>query len=561
MRTKCMISLLMLLTFPILLFSQQDYYYYTGEKMVLERNIEKASVILPKSITENMGNWTANYSDVEIVFDNNYDIRVLKLTTDVSTPEMVKESLPETIASDAVVLPVYRNSQFDELILTNYLYVKLKADGDFDLLRSVAENYDLEIVGTDEYTPLWYTLSVTKETGKSTLNVANEIFETGFFASAFPAFSFNALENCISDPDFSKQWGLYNAENPGIDISACSAWNLSKGKGVNIAIVDHGIDRAHTDLSANIHSLSYDTESRTSPSSVYGSHGTHCAGIAAAAINGRMVAGVAPEAKLMSVSNRLVFYANLTMDLAAGINWAWRNGADVISCSWNSPENDVIKEAIDNALTQGRNGKGTIVVKSAGNQYGGPVTFPGNYRSEMLTVSSINTNGLLSNFSSVGNEVDVCAPGGSIYSTIPNNGLDYSSGTSMACPHVAGVAALVIGVNQELTGQEVRDIIESNTKKIGNINYENQTGRTNGTWNSSYGYGLVDAYAAIQAAACFTTDFSNHVVTADTMVEGCIINVQNVNVQSGAKLTLDAREMTTINGPFEVKPGAGLEVK
>lgn len=101
------------------------------------------------------------------------------------------------------------------------------------------------------------------------------------------------------------------------------------------------------------------------------------------------------------------------------------------------------------------------------------------------------------NFSSTGPALDVVAPGVGIYSTIPNGGMDYMNGTSMATPHVAGLAALILERNPRLTGQQVRDIIERNSKKVGSTSYN--INKPNGAWNSHYGYGLVDAHQALLA--------------------------------------------------------------
>ena len=262
----------------------------------------------------------------------------------------------------------------------------------------------------------------------------------------------------------------YNAEHEGYDISVCQSWDLATGRGIKIAIVDHGIDMKHQDLAANIYPFSYDTETGTSPSKVYGKHATHCAGIAAAIRNnGIQIAGVAPDAQLMSVSNTL-FGTNGEKKLADGINWAWKNGADIISCSWWCAPNELIGEAIDAAVTKGREGKGCVFVKSAGNiRIDGieAITFPGDYSKDVLAVSNMTKDGSLSTTSCHGENMFVAAPGTHILSTIPNNMVAYKSGTSMACPHVAGVAALVLERNPSLTAAKVREIIARNTKKIG----------------------------------------------------------------------------------------------
>lgn len=472
--------------------SQTSYYYYKGNKVSLQKEAGRFSVISSKGTQQTV---PIGFRQTAYLDDALYDIAIYETNTPSGgrfSPVISTNLFP----AGAIIMQAYRNPDGLQLALTNYLNVKLKKETDYPLLLNMASKYGLNNIKQNKFMPLWYSMSITSSTPEGTLEIANDIYESGLFASAFPDFTFDALE-CSYDPDFSKQWGLYNSDYADIDISICSAWNYATGRGIKIAIVDEGIDMSHPDLAPNIYSLSYDTETGTSPARRYGSHGTHCAGIAAAVRNnGLKIAGVAPDAKLMSISNRLMGGPNAARNLADGINWAWKNGADIISCSWRSGENDMIADAIDGAIEHGREGKGVIFVKSAGNQSGGPITWPGYYRPEVLTVGSINIDGAWSSFASVGDAMDVAAPGSNIWSTFPNNSVGYDSGTSMAAPHAAGLAALILERNPALTGQQVRDIIEKNTKKVGSTPYN--TIKANGSWNNSHGYGLINAYEAVK---------------------------------------------------------------
>jgi subtilisin family serine protease len=471
----------------------QSYYYYKGEKKFVNEDPTKITVLSHAGkAVKNMKAVVSGIKEFKTISNTKYTISVYSINA--KNRSSVQSSLAGVLDNDAIILPCYKDENGKEMVMTNYLSVKLKNETDFNILSSVAKKYNLEVIKQNSFMPLWYTLSITSATKMTTLDAANEIFESGFFASAFADFTYDA-KLCSDDPKISTQWGLYNSSNANIDISICSAWNYATGRGIKIAVVDHGIEKSHSDLAINIHPLSYDTETGTSPSRLYGYHGTHCAGIAAAARNnGIGIAGVAPDAKLMAVSNELYLTPNVEMNLADGINWAWSNGADIISCSWYARANDILDDAIDNAITKGRNRRGTIVVFAAGNDDAG-VVYPANSRPEIIAVGAIENTGNKAPFSCYGNTLDVVAPGVNINSTILNNGYEYLSGTSMATPHVAGIAALILERNPSLSLKQVSDIIEKNTKKVGNIGYS--TNKPNGTWNTKYGYGLVNAHSAV----------------------------------------------------------------
>jgi hypothetical protein len=343
---------------------------------------------------------------------------------------------------------------------------------------------------------------------------------------------FDFKSNCTNDPNFGSLWGLYNATNPNIDINACQAWPISQGAGINVAIVDTGIDLLHNDLQSNIHPMSYDCQTNTSPSflrplnnNFY--HGTHVAGtVGAVGNNNLQVVGVAPQSKLMSISHSMIITPTYSSEIASGISWAYQHGADVINNSfgdqggqyYNEIHSTILENAIINAMTLGRNNLGTLVVFSSGNfDYLG-MNYPANFNDNILVVSAINSIGDRYSTSAGGEKLDVIAPGQNILSTMPNNGTDSNSGTSMASPHAAGVCALVLAVNPSLSGQQVRDIIEQTCQKVGDYSYLTTAGRPNGTWHRDRGYGLIDAYAAVQAASCF---FS----TADLMIKDSAADV------------------------------------
>ena len=410
----------------------------------------------------------------------------------------------------------------DEPIGTcDIFYLKLKNIGDTALLQTIAQQQNVQVLRQVPYMPLWSILSLKNSNFKNSVEATNFFYETDLFADTDPAFMFKfKTSSSPNDPQFHKQWGL-SAEY-GINI--CDAWVLSSGAGVKVAVVDNGIDFSHNDLAQNIHPLNCKAADTTSPS-VYNplpafSHGMHVAGIIAAVKdNNLQISGVSPHSKIMGVSHDLItdiYNPNdtaISVELANGISWAWQNGADVINCSWGDQGGQlhsnfktiILEDAIIQALTLGRGGLGTVVVFAAGN-FGANINsidYPGKFCDSILVVGSIDIDGIRANRSGRGSQLDLVSPGVNILSTMPNNEIDYMSGTSMAAPHCAGVACLCLSINPNLTRQQVCNIIERSAQKLKNYTYSNVPNRPNGLWDDSTttGYGALNAYAAVLLAA------------------------------------------------------------
>lgn len=475
------------------IMSQTDYYYYKEKKIPLTINNAKICVNVPKVRKEISERIRANVKVLEQIKDETFNIFVISLS---DYERLISSILKREEVKTILLTPSYKTANGAEVYLTPYLNIRLKKNQDMGTLSLYAEKFGLRIVKQDPLMPLWFVLSITSKTGNNALEIANTLWESGKFAASVPDLSTD-IKLCSNDPMFNQQWGLYNSDYPNIDISATSAWNYATGKNVKIAIFDTGVDLNHIDLVSNISNLSYDTDTYSSPSIVYNDHGTHCAGIAAAVKdNSIQIAGVAPEATIISISNSFLIATCNPLKLADGITWAYQHGADVISNSWFSPiEHPAIDEAIQNAFIYGRQGKGCVVVFAAGNYHEDNITYPANCNDTILVVGAINNTGTRAFFSDYGTCLDVVAPGDYILSTVPGNQTDYNGGTSMACPHVAGIAALVLECDSNLTVNQVNHIINSSAKKISGVNF-NVT-KPDGLWNYEYGYGLVDAFNAV----------------------------------------------------------------
>lgn len=242
----------------------------------------------------------------------------------------------------------------------------------------------------------------------------------------------------------------------GVDrIDAEQAWSASEpatGSGVRVAVLDTGIDLSHPDLEANIAGGYNAVNPRKKPSDGNG-HGTHVAGTIAAANNTVGVVGAAPAARLYAVKVLGDNGFGWLSDIIEGIDWSIRNGMQVINMSLGSSADS---QSFHDAVTAAYNA-GITVVAAAGND--GPtdntVNYPARYP-EVIAVAAMDRADSLASFSSRGPEVDLAAPGVDIYSTYKGGSYATMSGTSMAAPHVAGTAALILGRWGALTPDAVR---------------------------------------------------------------------------------------------------------
>lgn len=266
----------------------------------------------------------------------------------------------------------------------------------------------------------------------------------------------------------NKQWGMYKVRAAD---SGPSAWNTSKSNSsVKVAILDTGIDQDHEDLAGKIVANQNCTDSSTADD-LYG-HGTHVAGIAAAATNNNKgVAGLGYNASLMNVKvlgdNGSGYYSWIANCLVWAAN-PNQGGAKVVNMSLGGPfSSKTLEAAVNYAWSEG-----VVIVAAAGNSGSSSRTYPA-YYSNVIAVAATDVNDKKASWSSFGKWVDVAAPGVDIYSTFPNhtntigkNNYGYGSGTSMATPHVAGLSALVWATSYAGNNADVRRQIEATADKI-----------------------------------------------------------------------------------------------
>ncbi|WP_368505408.1 S8 family peptidase [Alkalihalophilus sp. As8PL] len=258
------------------------------------------------------------------------------------------------------------------------------------------------------------------------------------------------------------------------------------GNGVKVAILDTGIDRNHPDLSANVkggHSVFTDS-ANSDPFFDGDGHGTHVAGTVAAVNNDIGVIGVASEASLYAVKVLNNSGSGSYAGIAEGIEWAINNDIDIINMSLGGSQSSaILKEFSDLAYAEG-----VLVVAAAGNSgtrsgKNDTVGYPAKYDS-VIAVAATDQNNQRATFSSTGPAVEISAPGVGILSTTPNNNYASFNGTSMASPHVAGVAAQVWQAKPHLSNVELRNLLNDTAVNLGT--------------STQYGNGLVQSLAAIQ---------------------------------------------------------------
>jgi subtilisin family serine protease/subtilisin-like proprotein convertase family protein len=352
----------------------------------------------------------------------------------------------------------------------------------------------------------------------------------------------------------------------GIHLSIEAAWDITRGdRSVVIAVADDGFDLNHPDFQGRGKIVSpldlRGGDAVPMPEEDLESHGTAVAGLAVAEENREGIVGVAPGCALMPIRTSTFLNDRSIEQLFA---WAVEQGADIISCSWGAtavsyPLSTRQRAAINRAATEGRNGNGCVIVFAAGNTnrpingtvnesgwtdnvLRGPTAWLNGFANhpDVIAVSACTSLGEKAAYSNWGNSISVCAPSNNVPPDVflpqtgyvfapppirkmlrgagmvtsdrlgakgysPGSVTDSFGGTSSACPLVAGVAALVLSVNPDLTAKQVKDLLQRSADKIVDNEPDPQFGNTYGTYDTSghspwFGYGKVNAQRAVQLA-------------------------------------------------------------
>jgi len=457
--------------------------------------------------------------------------------------------------------PVYAINTGLEMGVTDEFLVKFNDNISQKKIQKLHKKYGVEVVKTTE---LYQLIKVPD--GSDAMEIANVYQESGLTRFSHPNFiSDIELHQVIpNDPYFINQFSLNNTGQVftdghwgtnDADIDAPEAWTITQGDNdIIIAVLDQGVTPNHPDLpnarQVRLNGSNFGDGDPNNPTPTgNGNHGNACAGIIAATQNNNQgISGIAPNCRIMP----LRVHGATVQRTADAITFAWENGADILSCSWgyestNANFQPVIRDAIINATTLGRNERGCIVVFSASNSADhahngdGEVRFPSNVDvAGVLTVGASERDDFQANYSPLSNPnspnnqiIDLVAPSHRAYSCqiagetfeawsidIPGNAgynpvhnndcgvlpgigtvlpdagvnnLSYTGrfgGTSYACPQVAAVAALMLSINPNLTQLQVFDILTTTADEVGGYAYNNG-------FSNELGNGRLNACSAV----------------------------------------------------------------
>ncbi|MHC4643601.1 MAG: S8 family serine peptidase, partial [Planctomycetota bacterium] len=398
--------------------------------------------------------------------------------------------------------------------------VKFKPNVSEQTINAINSTHGVSAIYTSSYTGVRRLRTPNGETVTDMVDIYQANANVEYAEANYIAYAMKAP----SDELYSHQWHLQNTRYGGIKIE--SAWTISTGSGAVVAVLDTGIayedyseknpavsNRSYhqaTDLAGTLFVAGYDfvnQDEHPNDDSVSG-HGTHIAGtIAQNTHNGIGTAGVAFNAYLMPVKVLDRYGAGTYADIAEGIIWATENGAHVINLGLGGSEpSTVLEEAIAYSYN-----RGVTLIASAGNDGIGGVSYPAAYDDYVIAVSATRYDETLAYYSNHGLSIDLAAPGGDLnvdqngdgygdgilqqtYKTDGYNtilwGYGFMEGTSMAAAHVSGIAALLIANGNATSPAEVRQALEFTAEDKGSAG-----------WDIRYGWGIVDAYAALQWSA------------------------------------------------------------
>lgn len=581
----------------------QDYFYYSGnQKHFFDKAGHWVSVMVPEEQRSSFLDQVTNNEEIKVrhTLDEERGIYWLESPKggDVTSILDQVNRVPDNISTFPVFYRIAPNVPGDTIwfINTDEFRVTFEDHVTEEEINQLNELYSAEVARISQYGR--YTLRITENSPYNTLETANRYHEHPITRWALPSHRTKWWSESIQDPYFGDQWYLQNTGQSGavsgVDINAVEAWELTTGSSdIIVAVIDDGVEghddfysgQVITGFTAGIPSGSGEPEFN------HHAHGQAVAGIIAANHNSTGVRGVAPEVKIMPVNAFHNPGITDTEDMAAVIDSAWENGADVLNISVGGPDDIDIEDAIRRALINGRGGKGAIVVKSAGNTglQGNDVTFPGTVDG-VFVVGAVNSNDEKLAVSPANPLIDLVAPSGdredpNILDIVTTNRMGtngYQDGiddqvvsqngnylfsfdrTSAAAPQAAGVAALLLSINPDLearsTGSnpnpEIQNILRNTATSYGSTSWAGH-GRLNAADAVNYteilagGAGKLGHSGTFHFRESFTVPSSAELtILADTDV--AFYPFVNLNIESGAKLIIEEGATFTMDEQSEI---------
>ena len=533
----CLVSLGLLYYQPAMISGSRitNYYYYQGQKFYFQERTDIIFLKFKKEISETSArSILLTYPDVDVVNttlrmnDDNFIRLKSKLNND-DYLELINEMRTSDKFDnvDFAFSPLGIDDNKTFYGMNNLLILQFKNSLTRAEIDNINSSNDVQIVEKIDVTGGETFLARVKPGAKiNAMEMSNKYYEDGYVNYSEPSlYVTNVLCDTLIDEFYPLQWALRNVGNniPGnppntiadCDMDVDSAWNVTKGDStILIAILDTGVDTTHPDIGRV---PGYDFVNNDGNPNDDGNHGTACAGIAAATGNNVIgVAGVAYRCRIMPVkiinSGGSIPGYHVS---AFGTIWAYQHGASVLSNSWGftGGASSLMYNAINDAARYGRGGKGSILCYASGNENTSPMRFPAITDAEMVVVGGLApcdkrkspTDGCSGESwgASFGPTLDIVAPCVKIYTTDRVGSPGYSSGnyypqfngTSSATPNCAGVCALVVSANPNLTRKEVEALISLSAEKVGTYSYT--TVKEYGNWNNEMGYGRLNARLAL----------------------------------------------------------------
>lgn len=522
----------------------KDFYFYKGKRIDLKPREDKISIILNNenyseiTVKESFKNILKAGDKLTKVTDKIYLLTFSSPETQTDIQNRISLIMDQKSIVKFSSKTYYGTSRKVIMLPSDRINLRLKNSRDKEKLLSlnILNNCSLDGFSKDERN---FIIKTNDNNSIDILDITDIFFNSGLFEYAEPDFIYP--EKCLllsvpNDQYFSSQWALLNTGQllstgssfslygdaptvngiPGADMNVSAAWDFTTGsENIKIGIIDSGIDSLHPDFQKAGHLLpGYDAFNDMDGSAVdVGNHGTSTAGLAGAVMNNSIgISGVAPDCKLMSICIFDINGNTSNSVIARAFDTAVARGIDVLSNSWGGlTPSSVVTNSIDNAAINGRDGLGCAVLFASGNDGHNPPLYP----SVLPNVLSIGASTPHDQAKSPGNgnfffwgsnygedengDLDMIAPT-NCYTLKAGGGYEpYFWGTSATCPNAAGVAALVLSVNNNQTRQTVYSNLAKGCDKIDNVPYG--INKVNGKWNTYYGYGRINALNSVRLAS------------------------------------------------------------